>query len=61
MARDRRQWEGDVLYEVWRNGGNVDAVDRDDIRDGYERGESPEDEAAYWLRRSRRRDEDDDT
>ena len=45
---------GDVLYEVWRNGGNPDHVDydrvREDERDGYRYDEIADSE----LRRQER-------
>ena len=28
---DLRDFEGDVTYEVWRSGGNVDRIDRDRV------------------------------
>ena len=48
-----RRYSGDVVYEVWRAGGNSDHVDReqtnDDMRDGMTSGES----ATHELHRQR--------
>ena len=30
---ERRKFEGDVIYEVWRSGGNPDAVDYNRLDD----------------------------
>ncbi len=43
--RDRRDWEGDVVYDVWRSGHNPDAIDRDRLSDRYYNGQDA-DEAA---------------
>ena len=46
MMSDRREeyrkYQGDVEYEVWRNGGNPDAVDRDRLHDRFYDGCSVE-------------------
>ena len=50
MARDsreeRRTYEGDVVYEVWRSGGNVDHINDDRVSESYWDGLSAE-QAAY--------------
>ena len=29
--KEQHEYEADVVYEVWRRGGNVDAIDYDEI------------------------------
>lgn len=40
MARDKDDYLGDVIYEVWRSGGDVDRIDYDRVQynqyDGFE-------------------------
>ncbi|MBU2118769.1 MAG: hypothetical protein KJ954_14370 [Alphaproteobacteria bacterium] len=50
---DRRKYEGDVYYEVWRSGGNPDAIDFDHMDDHRWNGDSAESAAACALRRQR--------
>ena len=57
--KERRELEGDVAFEVWRNGGNPDEVDmdrldpeRDYTRDDYA------DLARREMRRQRKRKPD---
>lgn len=45
----------DVYYEVWRRGGNPDAVDYDRVRDAESWGHTVEDIAHAELRRQERR------
>jgi hypothetical protein len=52
---ERRHYEGDVAYEVWRNGGNVDAIDYDRVWDGYYGHRAYDEAAAMELRAQRRR------
>ena len=40
---DFNEWVGDLVYEVWRRGGDPDLVYREDVRDCYEDGHLPED------------------
>ena len=57
MTRTREEeekYQGDVAYEVWRSGGNPDAVDRDRVAGYYWEGWEPEDAARSELRRQRR-------
>ena len=54
MARTRNDYRGDVLYDVWRSGGNPDAVDYDRVDDAYAAGDYAEDVAASEVRRQRR-------
>lgn len=46
---------GDVVYDVWRMGGNPDAIDRDDVEDdradGYYADEAANREYARQTRR----------
>ena len=51
--RDRREYEGDVFYDVWRSGGNPDRIDYDRVEDSRWEGLYPE-EAAYRELRSQR-------
>lgn len=53
QREDRRQYEGDVVYEVWRNGGNPDAVNMDLLEDRYYEGVPANDAAASEIRRQR--------
>lgn len=46
---DERYW-GDVVYEVWRAGGNSDAVDRDWTRDRQDDGLDADEAAKQFLR-----------
>ncbi len=45
---------GDVVYEVWRSGGNPDYVERDDVRDYEREGYYAEEIADMFLRRQER-------
>lgn len=47
------RWEGDLSYEVWRRGGNPDAVDFDDYRDDRAAGRYPDEVAADEVARQR--------
>jgi hypothetical protein len=53
----RERYFYDTAYEVWRNGGNPDAVDYDRCNDHYDGGDTPDETAASELRRQRRRRE----
>ena len=44
---------GDVVYDVWRGGGNVDRIDRDRLSDAEARGVDAEDAATEELYRQR--------
>ena len=52
MADDRKKYEADVAYEVWRNGGNPDLTYEQSYYD-YRDGLSVDDSAAGHFRRSR--------
>ena len=45
----------DVYYEVWRRGGNPDAVDYDRVREAEYYGDTAEDIAHAELRHQERR------
>jgi len=47
---EERCYENDVFYDVWRSGGNPDAVDYDRARDAYYDGMRAEDHAAALMR-----------
>ena len=55
QREERRRYEGDVSYDVWRNGGNPDQVDYERVTDGYYGGLQAEDVAREELRRQRPR------
>lgn len=60
---DRRRYEGDVTYEVWASGGDIDAIDFDRVDDCRHEGMEADDAAKAELnlqRRTRRSDLDDD-
>ena len=63
MTNERDDWEGDVTYEVWARGGNIDAIDRDNLQDRYIEGAYPEEVADSILRgqRQQRRYEEDES
>lgn len=51
---EERRYEADVDYEVWRNGGSVDLVDRDRVRDRFNDGIDADATAITELHRQRR-------
>jgi len=55
MYDDDPGYRGDVLYDVWRGGGSVDAVDYDRVDDYRSDGMDSEEAACAELRRQRRR------
>lgn len=52
MTRDDRYF-GDVVYEVWRRGGDSDAVDRDRLADYEYDGYSADEAASAEMGRQR--------
>lgn len=54
---EQRRFEGDVVYEVWRGGGNPDRINDDGLADAYYSGRYAEDVAAEELRHQRQRRE----
>lgn len=57
MSRTRDDYYGDVIYEVWRSGGNPDTVDYDDLDDYRYEGLYPDEAALCELRRQRSRED----
>ena len=53
--RTRREYEGDVIYGVWRQGGNPDAIDRDRVMDHWDAGDEEDSAVRDELRHQRRR------
>ena len=54
MSRqDEDKYRGDVMYDVWRSGGNPDLVDYDRCRDDFFDGIDPRESANRELRRQR--------
>jgi len=51
---ERRRFEADAVYEVWRSGGDPDAVDRDRLHDAFYEGASSGEAAQAALARQRR-------
>lgn len=49
-----RKFEGDVVYDVWRSGGNPDAVSYDRLVDDYYGDRSVDEVVARELRSQRR-------
>lgn len=50
----RNRGYGDVIYEVWRQGGDPDRVDYDDVRDDIRDGYTAQEIAYSELRRQER-------
>lgn len=48
--RDKDDYWGDVLYEVWRSGGDVDRVDYDRVEDARYDGYDEYEAAASEMR-----------
>ena len=58
---ERRQYENDVFYDVWRSGGNPDAIDYDRVTENFYDGVDDHYSAQIELnaqRESRRRHEE---
>jgi hypothetical protein len=51
MPTDRREYHGDVNYEVWRAGGNPDRLDWDRVEDHRFDDVRPEDAARCEMSR----------
>ena len=54
MSRSRREYEGDVTYDVWRAGGNPDAIDRDRVDDHWREGDDVDIATRDEMRHQRR-------
>lgn len=50
MVPSRREYEADVYYEVWRSGGNPEAIDLDRVDDAYRNGWYEDEAASQELR-----------
>jgi len=55
---ERRNYEADVFYEVWRSGGNPDNIDYDRLDDYRWDGVDPEKAASLELQRQRPKPEE---
>lgn len=53
MSRDRDDYWGDVVYEVWRSGGDVDRIDDDRVEDSRWDGLQYEQAARIELQHQR--------
>lgn len=53
IREERREYEADVAYEVWRSGGNMDNVNDERIEDNYYDGASIEHAAHIELEAQR--------
>lgn len=53
MSRDRDDYWGDVVYEVWRSGGDVDRIDDDRVEDSRWDGIEYEQAARVELQHQR--------
>lgn len=58
MKDDKQDYEDDVYYEIWRRGGNPDAVRPDDVDDYYYNDYSIGEAASAVLERQRRSRDD---
>lgn len=52
MSKSRREYEADVAFEVWRSGGNPDAIDEYRVQECYDMGDYPEEAASYCEEQS---------
>lgn len=50
---ERREYEGDAMYQVWRQGGNVDRIDYERVDDHRRSGESADAAARAEMNRQR--------
>lgn len=46
---ERREYENDVFYEVWRSGGNPDAINYDRVEEHFYNGDYSEHAASHEL------------
>ncbi len=58
--REERRYEGDVVYDVWRNGGNPDHVDLDRIQDHFYNGDESTQATRDELRHQRPRPQEEE-
>ena len=50
---EKRRYESDVFYEVWRSGGDTDRINPDRVQDRYWNGQDAESAASAELRAQR--------
>uniref|UniRef100_A0A6M3L7R4 Uncharacterized protein n=1 Tax=viral metagenome TaxID=1070528 RepID=A0A6M3L7R4_9ZZZZ len=50
---EERRYEGDVVYDVWRNGGNPDRVNLDRVQEHFDRGDQSDCAVRDELRHQR--------
>lgn len=55
MRKRFSDYHGDVVYDVWRNDGNVDAIDDDEVKGYFDDYLYPEQTADEIVREQRRR------
>ena len=55
---ERRRYENDIAYEVWRSGGNPDRISDERIDDCFYSGDSVESAARHELKIQRPRHEE---
>lgn len=53
IREERRAYEADVTYGVWRRGGDVDRIDHDRVSECYFRGDDWDAAATVELRHQR--------
>uniref|UniRef100_A0A6H1ZVW2 Uncharacterized protein n=1 Tax=viral metagenome TaxID=1070528 RepID=A0A6H1ZVW2_9ZZZZ len=53
QREERRRYEGDVVYDVWRNGGNPDRVNVERIEEHFYRGDDCDSATRDELRHQR--------
>lgn len=50
---ERREWDSNVYYEVWRSGGNPDNINPDRMDDRFYNSQTAEEAASGEMRRER--------
>lgn len=55
QREERRRYEADVSYEVWRNGGNPDRINYERVEDAYYNDVPSESTARREIERQRPR------
>ena len=50
---EERRYEGDVVYDVWRNGGNPDRVNLDRVQEHFDSGDQSDYATRDELRHQR--------
>lgn len=55
IRKEEREYEGDVVYDVWRRGGNPDRIDVERVQEHYYQGDEHEMAARDELRHQQRR------